>query len=85
MIAFLVARGLRAVGCRDRRDARWRRPDQLNAPLAAGLTPVVSYWACDYDACSMQWLDGYNGVCDTDDASSCPSTITMSAFTVLDL
>jgi len=55
---------------------------ELSAALAAGMTPVVSYWSSD----NMLWMDGQGkdgkGPCRRDDAAACPSSVTFSHFAV---
>lgn len=55
---------------------------ELSQALAAGMTPVVSYWSTD----SMLWMDGAGtdgkGPCARDAASSCPDTAKFYGFSV---
>lgn len=55
---------------------------ELSAALAAGMTPVVSYWSSD----KMLWMDGQGadgkGPCKHDDAAACPAAVILSQFAV---
>ena len=58
---------------------------RLSTPLAAGLTPVVSYWNYAGSSGTMQWLDGNGGPCDSDDAANCGAEVSVSNFRIADL
>jgi len=55
---------------------------ELSAALAAGMTPVVSYWSSD----KMLWMDGQGmdgkGPCKRDNAAACPASVQFSRFAV---
>jgi len=55
---------------------------ELSAALAAGMTPVVSYWSSD----KMLWMDGQGadgkGPCKRDNAAACPASVRFSRFAV---
>lgn len=56
---------------------------ELSAALAAGMTPVLSYWSAD----DMLWLDGKgdsNGVC-AEDLKHCSATAAFRGFSVSDI
>ncbi|CAK0850567.1 unnamed protein product [Prorocentrum cordatum] len=57
----------------------------LSAVLAAGVTPVVSYWSDT----NLMWLDGKGndglGPCDWDDSALCASSVQFYDFTVEEL
>jgi hypothetical protein len=58
---------------------------ELSAALAAGMTPIVSYWKSD----QMLWLDGrgkdYEGPCAVDEARTCGDSVTFSHFKLEDI
>jgi len=55
---------------------------ELSLALAAGMTPVVSYWSSD----QMLWMDGQGtdgkGPCKNDNAAACPASVQFSRFAV---
>eukprot|EP00445_Apocalathium_hangoei_P009375 CAMPEP_0203868820 /NCGR_PEP_ID=MMETSP0359-20131031/17342_1 /ASSEMBLY_ACC=CAM_ASM_000338 /TAXON_ID=268821 /ORGANISM="Scrippsiella Hangoei, Strain SHTV-5" /LENGTH=1214 /DNA_ID=CAMNT_0050787323 /DNA_START=57 /DNA_END=3701 /DNA_ORIENTATION=- len=55
---------------------------ELSASLAAGMTPVISYWSAD----DMTWMDGRGadgqGPCAVDVAERCPSSVQFSNFSL---
>lgn len=61
---------------------RYAGMSELESALAAGVTPVVSYWGSE----GMQWLDGAGpdgkGPCVSDHSSACPGSVLFSQFSV---
>jgi len=54
----------------------------VSQALAAGMTPVISYWSSD----QMLWMDGvgadHRGACTADRADECPETVRFYDFKV---
>jgi len=54
----------------------------VGAALAAGMTPVINYWASD----DMTWLDGVGsdgqGPCAVDEPSACAASVVFSDFSI---
>lgn len=59
--------------------------ERLSDALAAGMTPVVSYWSAN----DMLWLDGrgkdHLGACATDDMSACGESVKFYDFAITSL
>jgi len=62
---------------------------ELSEALAAGMTPVISYWGKGLNGNAMQWMDGLGpngqGPCAKEHANSCGPSVAFSNFAVTDV